>query len=331
MNIKHGVNLLTTGLGIAFACATLPSVAIAAEPTQLEYSVQAKLADKSLLLGGTVIGDKLVVVGSRGHILVSQDSGATWVQAQVPSRVALTSVYFSNKDNGWAVGHDATIVRTRDGGLNWERTYYAPEQEKPLLSVRFDDDASTGYAYGAYGYLLKSIDSGQTWQEQSIGGEDGEPDDFHLNAVAKSKSGILYLAAEAGAAYKSIDNGMSWERMYAAYEGSFFGVLPLVDDSLLMYGLQGNVFRSDDAGESWVPIDTNSSATLNGGTVLKDGTIVIVGNEGVMLVSKTGGHTFQEKSLDDRKSISAIVPTDDGGAILVGEMGVRKLSLAQLN
>lgn len=331
MNIKHGVNLLTTGLGIAFACASLPSFAVDAEQTQLEYSVKAKLADKSLLLGGTAVGDKLVVVGSRGHILVSQDDGSSWTQAKVPSRVALTSVYFSDRDNGWAVGHDATIVKTTDGGLTWSRVHFAPKQEKPLLSVRFDSNGKIGYAYGAYGYVLKSMDSGKTWQEQAIGDADGEPDDFHLNAVAESKDGTLYLAAEAGAAYKSTDAGATWERMYAAYEGSFFGVLPLVGDSLLMYGLQGNVFRSDDAGDSWEPIDTTSSATLNGAAVLKDGTIVIVGNEGVMLVSKTGGYTFMERNLDDRKSVSAVIPAQDGGAVLVGEKGVRKLSLAQLN
>jgi photosystem II stability/assembly factor-like uncharacterized protein len=331
MKIKHGVNLLTTGLGIAFACASVPSFAVDAEQAQLEYSVIAKLADQSLLLAGTATTDKLVVVGSRGHILVSQDMGGNWTQAKVPSRVALTSVYFADENNGWAVGHDAIIVRTTDGGLNWERVHYAPEQEKPLLAIRFNVGGSTGFAYGAYGYVLKSMDSGQTWQEQAIGDADGEPDDFHLNAVAQAKTGTLYLAAEAGAAYKSINQGESWERMYAAYEGSFFGVLPLVGDSLLMYGLQGNVFRSDDAGESWVPIDTNSTATLNGGAVLKDGTIVIVGNEGVMLVSKTGGHSFMEKNLDDRKAISDVVPTQDGGAMLVGDMGVRKLSLAQLN
>ena len=129
MNIKHGVNLLITGLGVAFTCASLPSLAVGAEQTQLEYSVKAKLADKSLLLGGTAIDDKLVVVGSRGHILISKDDGDSWAQAKVPSRVALTSVYFSDKNNGWAVGHDAIIVRTTDGGLNWDRVYFAPEQE----------------------------------------------------------------------------------------------------------------------------------------------------------------------------------------------------------
>lgn len=331
MNIKHGVNFLTTGLGIVLACASIPSFAVDAEQTQLEYSVKAKLADKSLLLGGTAIGDKLVVVGSRGHILVSQDDGVSWTQATVPSRVALTAVYFTDENNGWAVGHDAVILLTTDGGLNWSQTHYAPEQEKPLLTVRFDRDGKTGYAYGAYGYVLKSSDGGQSWEELAIGNNEGEPDDFHLNAVAESKSGTLYLAAEAGAAYRSLDRGASWERMYAAYEGSFFGVLPLVGDSLLMYGLQGHVFRSDDAGDSWVQLNTTSSATLNGAAVLKDGTIVIVGNEGAMLVSKTGGHTVIETSLDNRKSISAVIPTRDGGAVLVGEMGVRKLSLAQLN
>lgn len=327
---KHSVKWIAAGLGLCMVCSSIAH-ADNASVSKDDYSVIARLADQSLLLGGEVVGDKMVVVGSRGHILLSKDDGNSWTQARVPTRVALTAVHFSDDSNGWAVGHDAIILNTKDGGSTWERVHYAPEEERPLLDIWFDASGQTGFAYGAYGFVLKSNDGGANWRSLDIGAEDGEPDDYHLNAIAKAKNGVMYLAAEAGVAYRSFDDGETWERMYAPYEGSFFGVLPLSGDSLLMFGLQGNVFRSDDLGESWTPIEIELTATLNGGAVLNDGTVVIVGNEGAMLVSSSGGYSFVEKNLEDRKSISNIIPTKDNGALLVGDMGVRKLSHSDLN
>ncbi len=45
-------------------------------------------------------GDRLVAVGQRGHIVVSNDGGATWKQSPVPVSSDLTAVYFVNDKQG---------------------------------------------------------------------------------------------------------------------------------------------------------------------------------------------------------------------------------------
>lgn len=327
MSIKHSVGAFVTGLSLV-----LFSPFVAADDSEkLETAVPARLASQKLLLDIARAGDDtLVAVGERGHILISQDEGKTWAQSKVPTRVLLTAVYFSDEKRGWAVGHDAIILRTEDGGKNWERTHYSPDEERPLLDVWFDQGARVGYAIGAYGYLLRSNDGGRTWNSVTLGNEE-EPDDFHLNSIVRSNSGVLYVASEAGTAYRSLDDGETWERLYPPYQGSFFGALSLYGESVLMFGLQGNVFRSDDGGSTWSPINIEQTAILNSGAVLNDGTVLVVGNEGALLVSKTGGDSFIENNLPDRKAIANAIATKDGGVLLVGEMGVRKLSLADLN
>src|SRR5262245_5090243 len=58
---------------------------------------QAPLAATSLLLDLAVAGDRYVAVGERGHVLLSDDHGATWRQAKsVPTRVMLTAVFFAD-------------------------------------------------------------------------------------------------------------------------------------------------------------------------------------------------------------------------------------------
>ena len=122
-------------------------------------------------------GSRLVVVGARGHVLVSTDDGASWTQAEVPTRVLLTAVHMHDERTGWAVGHDAVILRTNDGGATWSMVHQAPEEELPLLDVWFRD-ARTGFAVGAYGYFLATEDAGETWTPRTI-----SANDFHLNAL----------------------------------------------------------------------------------------------------------------------------------------------------
>ena len=122
----------------------------------------APLASKSLLLDIIEINQsKLVAVGERGHILLSSD-GVDWQQAQVPVQVTLTAVYFIDEMHGWAVGHDATILSSKDGGVSWQVQQRLPEVEKPLLDVLFFD-RNTGVAVGAYGLFYRTNDGGQHW------------------------------------------------------------------------------------------------------------------------------------------------------------------------
>ena len=100
-----------------------------------ESSVIAPLASQSLILDGTMAGDAIVVVGERGHILKSVDQGRSWQQVIVPTRATLTAVTFIDAKNGFAVGHDALILRSQNGGQSWQRMYHAPEEERPLLDV----------------------------------------------------------------------------------------------------------------------------------------------------------------------------------------------------
>lgn len=289
-----------------------------------EPAVLAPLADKSLLLDAAVADGKLVVVGSRGHILVSEDQGASWQQMAVPASATLTGVSFPDRDLGIAVGHDSLILRSSDGGETWEIVNWAPEEESPLLDVWFAD-AEHGFAFGAYGSFYRTSDGGENWSFEPI-----SEWDFHLHHMARSGNGHLYIAAEAGVIYRSGDGGETWAELPSPYEGSFFGTLPLNGDEVLVYGLQGHLFRSEDAGESWTPIETGTTAMLTSGIRLADGKIVISGLGGVLLVSSDGGRTFELSPQPDRRGISALVDTGDERLLLVGEFGVKVLSVDDL-
>lgn len=296
----------------------------AAESEPGESAIQSPMASRSLMLDIAVAGDRLVAVGERGHILTSSDGGTSWGQMEVPTQTMLTAVAFVDDRTGVAVGHDSVIIRTTDGGTTWERVYSAPEDEAPFFDVWFSD-ATHGTAIGAYGSRFITTDAGVTWEFDALGDTD-----WHLHQIARTDGGRLFVAAEAGFIYRSDDDGSTWIEIPSPYEGSYFGVLPLADESLLIFGLRGHLFRSDDSGETWLEIDTGTVAMLNRGIVLEDGTIVIVGLGGTVLVSTDDGRSFTGHQQPGRRGISSIVETEGGSLVLVGEFGVRTATLAEL-
>ena len=284
-----------------------------------EMATPSKLAVHSLLLDATQKGELMVVVGERGHILYSEDQGHNWLQAQVSSRVLLTGIHLHDNKLGWAVGHDATILRTKDGAKTWQVVYSDVKEQAPLLDVWFKD-GQNGFAVGAYGLFLFTKDGGETWQRRWI----SDVDDFHLNHITSANDGTLFIAAEAGVVYRSENGGETWLSLPSPYHGSFFGSLITENQSLFLFGLRGHLFSSGDNGNGWTKIETGTTAMLTTAIKSKSGHCYIGGLGGVLLIdSSCDGLNMEQRQLPSRSGISSILEGDDG-LILVGESGVKR-------
>ena len=281
-----------------------------------EQSELARLARNSLLLDVTRADSRLVAVGERGHVLVSDDEGQSWNQKQAPTRSQLTAVYFADEKHGWAVGHDAVILFTSDGGETWSLQYRDKQYDDPLLDVWFRD-RDHGYAIGAYGLFMSTDNGGISWDKRHI-----SDDDFHLNAITSISNNELFIAAEQGHLYHSTDGGYSWSELQSPYTGSFFGITSISEDSLLLFGLRGNLFRSDDKGRNWKKIETATEASLMDALVQSSGDIHIVGLGGNILTSRDKGYNFVLKTREDRKTLTAVTETMNGQLVTSGSAGI---------
>ena len=315
-------------LKIVFVCALSALVpftnAHAIEP--YEYSQPSSLASKALLLDVAEIGSRLVAVGEYGHIIYSDDRGENWIQAKaVPTRNTITSLTFLDDKTGFAVGHDATILKTEDGGENWSLKYIEQRGENPLFGLQFSG-ATYGVAVGAFSTVMETKDGGETWAQRPLI-ENGY-DDFHLNDLFKDAAGNLYIPAEFGVVYKSKDGGRTFTAIQTAYEGSFWGGMALANNSLLIWGMRGNAYVSRDKGQSWVRSETNTDQSISGGTQLANGTILLTGLSGLVLVSKDNGRTFEANVRADRLSFAAVSSKSDGEVLLYGDPGVLSQELA---
>ena len=253
-SLSHQV-LMALGLSAALAAPSGFVLAQDAEPV-IKPAVMSEKATEVLLLDIARAGERLVAVGSRGHIVYSDDQGETWNQAPVPTRQMLTSVYFADEQHGWAVGHDSLILHSSDAGQTWTMQYRDPALEeevqegglleRPLMDVWFRDN-QTGFAIGAYGIYLRTDDGGETWED--LTDEIDNPDGFHYNAITEIANTGLFMVGEMGTMYRSADYGDTWEAFdpyeEVPYDGSLFGVSGTGEQGVVLaWGLRGNMFRS---------------------------------------------------------------------------------------
>lgn len=301
----------------------------------LEHSVIAPLAKDSLLLDIDSKGSLIVVVGERGHILYSKNN-RTWQQANVETRSTLTNVFLLDQNTGWAVGHDAVILKTEDGSLNWSLIHQAID-EPPLLDLMFFDPLN-GIAIGAYGLMYKTNNGGTSWDKTPVniinkdilGLETNTSFDLHLNSISCANNKRCYIAAESGYLLRTDDAGHSWTVLKTPYEGSFFGTVCLSGDELLVFGLKGHLYRSVDSGLHWVQIETHTSEMLTAAKRLNSGDIVITGMGGTLLISHNNGASFAKFDLKNKNGLSSLVETENGTLYLSGEKGIEVISIDEI-
>jgi len=337
---------------VAFAVIYFISISsVCADNTALTIAtpipaIESPLASKSLLLDISPIGqEKLVAVGQHGHILLSSD-GENWQQANVPVQVTLTRVFFLNDLLGWAVGHDATILHSQDGGLNWQVQQYLPLLQKPLFDIYFKNPQE-GIAVGAYGQVFRSNDGGSTWQNEfhqellladdveylnELKAEDEAAylDEItfilpHFNGLVQDGTS-LFLLGEAGLLAKSDDFGLTWQQYDGFYQGSFFSLARTQTGKVIVAGLRGHVFSSLNSGLQWDEVATNTTALLNDIVFTNDERIFILGNNGMLLISTDDGESFSKRPQQDGKTLIAGV-WFKGELLVVSDVGIKMLDL----
>jgi photosystem II stability/assembly factor-like uncharacterized protein len=310
------------------AAASPEAAAPAVTPRASEMAVRAV---NNPLLKVVSTGKRFVAVGARGHILVSADA-KDWKQVAAPVDALLTSVTFADAEHGWAVGHDASILATTDGGSTWTLQNFQPDLGKPLFDVLFFDPQN-GLAVGAYGLMLATHDGGASWAQVAANAVTSE--ERHINAMARLGDGSLMVVGEAGLIGVSRDRGETWTKVAGPYESSLFCVIAAGNKGALIGGLRGNsFFTADVEGAHWKKIDTGTDQSLFGITALPGDRIAMVGLNATLLVFKAGGGPKQVPITDKNgnkqtDTLSWLLPTRDGSVLLVGDAGVQRLDAAK--
>ena len=315
-----------------------------------EPALISALAARSPLLAIEHAGNRVVAVGLRGHIVYSDDSGATWRQAHVPVSVDLLGVSFPGPKVGWAVGHGGVVLTTRDGGATWAKQlagkqaaeiavrYYkgrnAPTPEEtlaleqaeaeltrsgaqPFLDVLFES-ATSGFVVGAFNTIFRTEDGGKTWVPWMD--RTSNPEALHFYSV-RGRQGRVFLAGEQGRVWRLQADAKKFVPVPTPYTGTFFGLVVAEPGTLLAFGMRGAVYRSPDEGATWQKVPMNTSAGITAGAALPDGRIALVDQGGNIHVSLDGGKTFLATRLNPPMPYYGVATGSKGTLVLAGAAG----------
>ncbi|MFO1218222.1 MAG: YCF48-related protein [Burkholderiaceae bacterium] len=270
-------------------------------------------------------GDRLVAVGERGHVLLSDDAAKSWRQAaEVPTRTTLTALHVTDAKTLWAAGHGGVILQSTDAGEHWRIAAGKADGPDVLLAIRVEPDGR-GLAVGGFGAALATRDGGKSWNAAPL--LPGEAGEKHLNRIAVTAAGTWLITAEGGQVLRSTDRGDSWTAVKTPYAGSLWCALALADGSVLAGGMRGNVLRSRDDGRSWTQQAIAEAGSITAIAELGDHRVVLVGVDGTLATAAPGAEAFVFKRLDDRATLTGVVPLSTRELVLASMGGMRVVSL----
>lgn len=241
-------------------------------PPQAE--LLATRPDRVQINGLLNLGSRVVAVGERGSVLLSDDQGVSWQPASAATQrnATLTAVVALDDKRLLAVGHDGWILRSLDAGNTWQEMRHDSELGEPLLGI-WTGGGDSVMAFGSFGKFYQSVDAGQTWTPQLL-----DIDNAHLNSMAGGDDGRRMLVGEQGLVLRTTDAGQHWQTLPAFYSGSLFGIVRLSANNWVTYGMRGHVFVSHDFGDSWTQVKVGNQLPLYGHVLLPDHSgLVIVG------------------------------------------------------
>jgi photosystem II stability/assembly factor-like uncharacterized protein len=301
-------------------------------------------------------GTRLVSVGERGVVLLSDDEGKSWSAYQTGVVDTLTAVSFQNDTQGFAVGHGGNILKSVDGGKSWrsvldgrqlialttEAAKLALVQSEKVGGVSVDEAAhfqayakrleesgtseplfsvkfmneSSGFAVGAYGMILRTHDAGETWAVWMPHVDN--PQELHLYTILEANSAI-YLAGEQGFLARSLDGGEHFTRLETGFACSFFTVVADKKATLYAGGLQGQLITSSDQGNSWSKVETDSNISWIASQLNEQGNVVLGNLAGDLFSLK--GSSIQTIPLTVKAPLSDFITDVEGNIITVGALG----------
>jgi photosystem II stability/assembly factor-like uncharacterized protein len=329
MTNRMKVTCLLVGAGLAFAPVanaekTTPASGGPAAGTVRPGTVVDIKPHRIYLMDIEKAGERLVAVGERGFVLVSDDAGQSWKAVGTPVVRTLTGVAFNGDKLGVAVGHGGSLVRTEDGGSTWSEVPMDEAYGESLLGVTALGDGKFA-AYGAFGQYFDTLDGGKSWTKRMILSEEFEN---HISQVVPV-NGTLWMVTEYGTIARCDAECTAFSEVPSPYKGSFFGMVVAQDGALVLFGMRGTIFRSGDAGVTWQQVETDTTATFNSGRTLSDGRIILVGNAGLVATSTDNGQSFKIEWSPASRGFSALVEAG-GNLVVVGEAGVGMLDTAAL-
>jgi photosystem II stability/assembly factor-like uncharacterized protein len=246
-------------------------------------------------------------------INISNYSQQGWfLQSPSPTIQDLRDVFFFDTLNGWSVGDAGVIIKTTDGGENWNLLY--SNSNATLSSVKFMDDQN-GVVVG--GSILKTTDGGNNWTTKYITPQ-------FLWSVQVLENDFCCAVGQSGFITKSTDGGESWVQQTSGTAKALFSNYFINSLVGWVVGETGVILKTTDGGENWSIQQSGTTVWLRS-VFFKDSLSGwIVGDSGKILRTTNGGITWFAQASPVGTQLTKIIFADNLNGIISSNSRVIK-------
>ena len=241
--------------------------------------------------------------GSHTIDLSGTGTDVRWYR-QRPFGDNINAIQMRDGDNGWAVGEDGTLLKTRDGGRSWSALDEFTSRH--LNDVVFTSD-NNGLIVGDAGNAFETTDGGSTWT--AVADDLVDDPGFSINGAAQSHhnsvSGFIAIHIvgenQSGLGQVAWKSENTWQTAFLE-EGT-----PALNDVAFVFNDDGvsrgiaagrdrTITRSTNGGFSWINVTLPGevpAGLIFYGVAYDDTNVLVVGQGGVILRSGNDGGTWE--------------------------------------
>ncbi len=231
----------------------------------------------------SLITEDTIRISSSTKLFSSNDGGLTWDISPIEGEKVNDS-YFTNANTGHAACNNGTILKTVDGGINWQKTLSTNTFPSDFFRIVFIND-SIGFASREHNEIFKTTNGGETWQH--INGLDAIYDMHFLD----TETG--YLSGEHGVIYKTIDGGKNWQYISQTgriYAYDLYGIFFINKNEGYATGARGRILKTINGGGSWQEYAPTYNDIRQLDFISDSIAYILVGNE--IYKTSNGGETL---------------------------------------
>lgn len=238
---------------------------------QVEQSKQSFTRRTDIFLAIGSNAEDIVVVGSHGLVLVSNNDGESWQRQELSEWPALIDVAACANGNFAALSFEGDVWVSEDRGKTWQARKLGTEESPQSITC---DSGNRLWVVGAFATISHSDDLGSNWSLSTT------DEDIILNNIQFISDNEAYISGEFGTLMKTTDRGANWE-MLAPIKEDFYpqDMYFENDQSGWVIGLAGLVLHTSDGGQSWQIQETNTLVSLFR-LAMSNETLIAVGGEG---------------------------------------------------
>lgn len=323
--------LLALALSVNSLChAALPAAGLPLNTPATQVSAPSK----AVLIDLALAGKRLVAVGERGLVLLSDDNGQSWRQVAVPVSVGLTAVQFVDDQHGWVIGHAGVVLASSDAGESWNVQLSGLDAANIELKAA-QNQLATATAMAAASDTAVNADVDTESLELRVQNaqrliSDGPDKPFLAMHFTDAKRGLISGAY--GMVLETTDGGSTWRSLVGQIDnpmGVHLYAIAEHGNDWFLAGEQGFLARSSDNGKTFSQLESPYEGSFFTAQIRDDGALVVAGLKGNAFLSTDAGQSFEPMPVPMPVSFSDVTRLADGRVLLVNQAGALFFNTAQ--